>query len=613
MSSKGGSIFESINLSSTIRDNAQQSSVPTRLESVASISDDEDLDPTEFISAESPELLTQPAKYDEIVPTEIESDSQLLYDFQKLFSSSMSKSNDSTIQHLQDEYLQLQSELNHNIRLLHQALENGSSNLNNIRLLIALNYHKLSENQYSLNELYTKESNHNQQVHERLIEWDKRRSLILSKIKSIKSDNNEYGTKLSGFLDESTALDNEISMVEAKLLRLKSKKQLLQNEIDETSSVLESQTSRFVNAFKELDKNGEVFISDLLAQNGLTEQQSKVLLKSVPVDVTFEKQYKQKLKNSVLVEQAQRLGFVSNFNENDEKLQANVDEPDPPKPRVVESPKQDANDSNPIGTQAYEPPPEFFNEPETSTDPYDKGFSKGQAQSERFKAQLQQIYENYIKPFVEQQRRDFVLTVDDNENTIDSKVDLKPIITYLEHKVDAYLELSKKSSKMSAAYHQYNSYWKDICATVTSKEKELESSISNLKLTDATITSILSAILDNLLEYIDIVNGVDSNGDESLIQLILYEVIALLEALNMIPSTPKSLSKEFKSKFKNKGLFNKRKPSIPQKPYFSQTSGLDYTYMVSDNAIEHKIIESVVADTKATTKSTNNGKLRKGE
>lgn len=611
MTTKGGSIFESINLSSTIREAPPLSAAHTRLESVASLSDDEDLDPAEFISTESPELLTtEPLKNDQIDTTELESDSQLLDDFQKIFPSSMLKTNDSPIQHLQNEYHQLQSELNHNIQLLHQALENGSSNLNKIRDLIATNYYKLSENQYSLNELYRKESVHNQQVHQRLKKWDDRRTQILKKIKIIKSDDNVYGTKLSGLLDESTILNNDIAEMEAKLSNLKSKKQLLQNEIDEASSVLESQTSKFVNAFKELDKNGEEFVSDILRQNGLTEIQSKVLLKSIPVDVTFENQYKQKLKESILVEQAHRLGFDSKTTTIIEESEQDKSPSKLTKPTINPQPIN----SNTMGTQAYEPPPDFFSQPETkNSDPYDKGFSQGQAQSERFKAQLQQIYENYIKPFLEQQRKGFVLTVDDNENTVSSKVDLNPIAAYLEHKVDAYLELSKQASKMSAVYHQYNSHWKDLCATVTGKEKELEASISNLNLTDATITSILSSILDDLLEYIDIINSVDANGDQSLKQLILYEVTALLEALKMIPSTSKSLSKEFKAKFKSKGLFSKGNIPLTQNQSHEDTSGLEYTYNVSKNAIEHRIIEPVVAESRSPKKKSSNAKLRKDE
>ncbi|EGV59967.1 hypothetical protein CANTEDRAFT_136475 [Yamadazyma tenuis ATCC 10573] len=661
---KNGSLFESINLASTINDTNMHRTplrMPPDLESVSGTSDDEELDPTEFLSSDSPELLKQPHNQKNVIdpipetsggeqlsglsPQSSSSEPVLTDTIHKSMSmldsviqdslvDSLSihlpthngqydSDSESPIQHLQQNFDRLQGELRSNIVLHKSALEKGSDSLNRLRDTIADNLHSLSEIQYSLNELYQRESARNKELCNRFIKWDEKRRKLLAKIQYIKSDKNSFGIKLSGLLDESTSLDSEIMEYEAKLLSLKAKRKILQTEIEDTSSVLESRTSLFVKAFKELDRNGEVAVLAALRQNGLTDEKANVLLKKIAVDVTFVKHYEKKLEQSV------RVNRSSPSKPSSEKATTIIQD----KPNRIEVQAYEPPTSQ-MGMQAYDPGVQEYEPPahppiqrpytanRNSSDPYDKGFSRGFEQSEKFKSQLQHIYEQYIKPLLEQRDREKgyrSLKVDDNENTVTSKIDLVPILEFLEHKVDAYSELSNKTGKLSTIYHQYSSCWKDVCSSIRKRENDLQASIFGQREdVESAISSILKSTLDDLLLSAEYSSNISSDPESPLKRLILHEVNALLSALSIVPSVQESQVKDFKERFESKGISKTRRKDPPSytQNLTQSISESDYLYNVSRNAIEHKVIDKTKTHKVLSKKQSNkslNGKSFKGE
>ncbi|CAH6718615.1 hypothetical protein CLIB1444_01S10704 [[Candida] jaroonii] len=674
-------MFESISLSSTIGGNGNPYKVNNRqdnqnhpdLESIQG-STDEDLDPAEFLSPQSPELLAQNKTNDShinpiteedkersvepklssnaSISTETVEPSDEEFNESMLFSLNLAiplqqhnhnQSSESPLQYLQENFNKLENDLQVQTRLHKQALDNGSEKLHKIRHKIGNILDSISENQYSLHELYQTESNYNSQMLKKFKKWDDKRNKLIKKIQSIKSEDNEFGIKLSKLLDESSDLDHEINQLEVRLLSLKTKKKLLATEIKDTSSVLESRTSKYVKAFEELDRNGEVAILEVLRSNGVIEDKARELIRSTPVAAGFVDHYMNKqshrqveipkpfneslrrksmsppLKSgtttSISPVQSQAVSQGNNVS----SMGMQAYEP----PSDFTSPQHTGIQSNqtigtaayqPVGMEAYEPPsisnePEFSNQSHSSV-PYDKGFNKGLEASEKFKRQLNQIFELYIKPLLEQKTKYQHLpsmSVDDSSNTIKTKIDLAPILSFIEHKIEAYVELSRQTGIKSTVYHKGSVLWKDTYSLIQTRENELQGSmIMSRNEVEKTIGGVLINSLNEVFTSLD-------KSEEPVSRVIENEAHALISALSMLPPSFKDKRLEYESKLQER---RKVQPKIDLTTSINSTyddSSSDYLYNINSNAIEHKVLKPTPRVSQPISHKMSNNKLVKGE
>ena len=627
-------MFESISLSSTIsKAEARVSNVNTNgITSRDPINDDEELDPTEFLSPGSPGALRVDNSEGidnsvESVDNSVESvdesvdnnDVDDIHDEDDPFESTLKESitltgsfggfesprpDDSPLQFLQQQHNQLLSSLQTAIKSHDRALNKGSSKLNHIRNHISRLFGQISENQYALNELYIKEAGYNETMLAKFKAWDGKRNKILNKIKLVKSDSNNYGVKLTSLLDESSAIDEEIDELEIKLQSLKAKKLTLNSEIQHTSSVLESRTSKYVKSFQELDKNGEMAIVNHLRLNGLSDEKVNTLVHKTKVNVSFGDNYKLRSRSSERVEKTSP--NTPQTSQTSLKLT--------PSKSSVKSPKLPT-----MGMQAYEVPTETPTQPHTQPptqpptqqpsqpphSPYDKGYYKGHRQSEKVKQTITRMIDNYMNP---SPYAPPLVKVDDETNTITQKIDLDPILTFLVHQVDAYKEMIRRTGEETTQFHNYFTIWKDICTLLMSQEQDLLTSLSQSKDPEDFILNNILGVLNNIYT---IVNNQTSKGNTPLILVINDELTALLTGLSMLKTDHSDKIQPLKTKFHSIGLLQEpNTDTISSKPNYS-FSNADYLYNISANAIEHKMIPEVEQLSPAIRLSSS--KLFKGE
>lgn len=607
-------MFESISLSSTIsKAEARVSNINTNgITSRDPINDDEELDPTEFLSPGSPGALrvdnsegidnsvksidNSVESVDNSVESDDNNDFDDIHDDDDPFESTIKESitlsssfgqsrrpDDSPLQFLQQQHNQLLSSLQTAIQSHNRALNKGSSKLNHIRNHISRLFGQISENQYALNELYIKEAGYNETMLAKFKAWDGKRNKILNKIKLVKSDGNNYGVKLTSLLDESSAIDEEIDELEIRLRSLKAKKLTLNSEIQHTSSVLESRTSKYVKSFQELDKNGELAIVNHLRLNGLSDEKVNTLVHKTKVNVSFGDNYKQRSRSKSL-----------------EKTSKD------PKSSVKDPKSSDKSPPPSMGMQAYEIPAEVPAETPTPHSPYDKGYYKGHRQSEKVKQTITRMIDHYMNP--SPHAPPLAVKVDDETNTITQKIDLDPILTFLVHQVDAYKEMIRRTGEETTQFHNYFTIWKDICTLLMSQEQDLLTSLSQSKDPEDFILNNILGVLNNIYT---IVNNQTTNGNTPLIQVINNEIKALLTGLSMLRTDHNDKIQPLETKFHSIGLLQEpNTDTITSKPNYS-FSNADYLYNISANAIEHKMIPQVEQLSPAVKLSSS--KLFKGE
>lgn len=660
---KGNSMFESISLSSTIGGNGNPYKNTYRpetknpdLESIQG-STDEELDPAEFLSPQSPELLAQKPLQDDdpeekieepkmlsasiltetVEPSDEEFNESMLFSLNLVMPQHNTYSTDSPLQYLQENFNKLENDFQNQTRLHRQALDNGSEKLHKIRHKIGNILDSMSENQYSLHELYETESNYNSQMLKKFKKWDDKRNRLIKRIQSIKSEDNEFGIKLLKLLDESSSLDDEINQLEVKLLSLKTKKKLLASEIKDTSSVLESRTSKYVKAFEELDKNGEVAILEVLRLNGVVEEKARELIRSTPVAAGFADHYMNKLKRDKTMEVRKSMSpplksgtttsispilsqGISQGNKPSMGMQAyeppinfTAQDADPASDLIGTKPYEPVMNNDPVGMKPYEPmgtnhyePPSAYSQTHLAV-PYDKGFHKGLEASEKFKRQLNQIFELYIKPLLEQKGKyQPSMNVDDSSNTIKTKIDLTPILSFLEHKIEAYVELSRQTGIKSTIYHRSSILWKDTHNLIQTRENELQGSmIMSRNEVEKTIGGVLVNSLNEVFSALD-------KADEAVSKVIENEAQASISALSMLPRPFKEKGLEFESRLQER---NKIQPKVDLTASVASTyddSTSDYLYNINANAIEHKVLKPTIRTIKPSNKTSNN-KSVKGE
>lgn len=535
-STGGGNGFESINLASTVAlpsiKNRKQSSRSIPQHSIPeSTSEDDEPVPQEFLFTERPEIDHDDRKSpvhtldNDLTPHLLNSefflnpskilDSQVLPETfipnGSMFNSNFEPSHDfsiafkpedqdSPLEYLQSKNTTLYKEIRKNIRNHRVLLEQGSEKLNKVRSMISQDFDQLSENFYSLNEIYSRDAAVTENLLKSFEIWDKKRDKLLNKIKVIKSMDNKHGHKLGQLIEQSSNVDAEITDLEKRLASAKERKRLLSLEIDKTSSVLESRTSKYVESFKRLEKEGQNAVADFFRLNGMPEKDLGSVIKKQPVNVKFSRNQQEKaVTNNIILEKAPVAQKTA------EQKPAVAAKPAEVTPVRAES----------MGMQPFiipdDPPPTKPTDDNTSLNhdkgptAFEKGFAKGSQKSLDVKSKLVYLLKlikessNSEKDRYQRLEALTAVKVDDADNTIESKMDVDPIVTLLVHKIEALEDLVLETSRKSTEFHEYSLRWKDLIEYVKNEEYKLSTQISNSIESQLQIQSKLVNALTSML------------------------------------------------------------------------------------------------------------------
>lgn len=439
----------------------------------------------------------------------------------------------------------LQEELAYNANAQNVYINEGSDKLDKTRVRILKNLAKLSESYYALHELYQREKEYVSATYNSFNLWDKKRSKLLDKISSVKSTQNKYGKKLAGLLDDSHAVDNEISELENRLRSLRNKKLVLNAEINTTASVLESKTSKHVAMFRNLDDMGYEALTVFLNELGIPEDQIDNVIDFSPVDVTFMNKYRATSKIA-----------LASVHSNDTITKESA--------------------ATPMGIQPYSAPEEETQIDLTSLSPFAKGFAKGSKSSKKLRDQIFAIIQNYLsseKRSHEQQQSPSIpktneIQVDDDQNTISTKLNLEPILRLLSHKKRALDDLDLDASKKAANFHQCDNAWSDLQQVLAQQERKLLSYLeasTNMQSEGVknTTVSIIEASINQIQSNLERNNF--KAFDPTLKLAIVHEIRALIAAIKLVANADLTGS-----------LASLARLGITEDLLFSSDKGLEY-------------------------------------
>lgn len=478
--------------------------------------------------------------------------------------SNSSSSSSSPIEYVLNRSKFLQNELQKNLSLQSKMLESGDSRLSKLRQMIAQNFDHIAENNEALTELYSKDLDNTRKLYEQFQKWEVRRDRLLSKIKLVKNpENNKYGKKLASLADESNDIDVQITDLELKLQQLREKKVLVNQEIELTSSVLESRTSQFVESFKNLEIQGIAAIQLVLDQNGVSRVEQENTVRKIPVDVTFGGRYRKDQVDEA--EPAQ-----------DSVAHANVS-PVPTKPsnmtiqpyvipetslENVITPTLANRLVSPVpGQPSYGSSPHPLTNPPSNSSspfsPFEKGYAKGTNLSHNAKERLSTFVSDVLIPTFNTTLTSYknnygssssYLTsgpsLDDENNTIREMIDLEPILNLLKYKISALQDLIQKNLLLSTNYREYGIIWKDVIDVIKQMESKLFNHISTSNVqgnemdTDKLVFNMLSSCLSKIRTRfeVQVQSSRFSQGEKRnpLFAVLLNEIRAVVSAMAMV-------------------------------------------------------------------------------
>ncbi|KAG7664855.1 uncharacterized protein J8A68_001613 [[Candida] subhashii] len=595
MSSSNG--FESINLASTTQ--LAQASLPPlrRLQSVANstTSDEEeedikhDIDPVLFISTDKTNnvddvdelLIPKPLNLrnsrhrkgnnlgvaktsldarsiDTLRGSEFESVYEDSIVFPRDFAvrnTNIQANDTSPIEYVSDKIKHQLQDLNRNSKFHAAFLKQGDDRLHALRNSILNDYDQVSRNYYSLNELYSKDADYTERLYGAFKKWDQKRDKVLNKIKDIKSPKSKHGSKMMDLLNKSIGIDQEIEELEQKLQTLKTRKQVVTKEIEDTSSVLESKTAKYINIFRNMEETGKEEMLSFLISNGVPSAEVERIIKTVPVDVTFLNNITPTTLDHSSVVNPASLAIVSD--------PENVSAPTNVPSTTIFPQENGSKATQQIGIQPYVLPDESntANKPkddlwlknhEHGPTPYEKGYAKGTQNSMAMKAKLQKVMKKVLEstlpePQTKTNNNRSVLPrktrVDDLYNTISQKLDLVPIVKFLEHKMEALTDLTLETSKNAALFHDIGKCWNNACILLDSQEEKLHNALieSTPQANNEVVFGILTGSLKELNQILDSTTKLATKNNEEQVRhkkllqsMISNEVQAIIEGLRLV-------------------------------------------------------------------------------
>lgn len=236
--------YESINLASTLkselkakspRNHAQyQQQVPVS-ESESYDDDEFEHDPEEFITDKHGDLPEEPCFKKDILHPSGQSDANLadsdntlklgLLHLSELVPPLNNQNFNEPIQYLSGRISTLERQLVEHTQNYNTLLNDGNSNVTEIRSAVLQIFHQLSECYFSLNELYSKDVSYTKSVNTYFNTWNSKRDRVLQKIKKAKSIESAHGAKLAELLNESAVVDDEIGDLQKRIAVLQNKNQ----------------------------------------------------------------------------------------------------------------------------------------------------------------------------------------------------------------------------------------------------------------------------------------------------------------------------------------------------------------------------------------------------
>ncbi|GBL50599.1 hypothetical_protein [Candidozyma auris] len=413
---------------------------------------------------------------------------------------------ESLLQFLLDRQQEIKEEMKRDMST-HKCFISEGNDCREIRQLLGDHFVELSKNCYSLHELYGKESTSLRGLLHHLERWDIRRSRVLNRVKSIKSDDHSFGVKLAGLLHKRNDIDTEIDDLESRLRLLRANRAAVNSEIEEASSVLESKSAKYVNIFRELEKHGESVITNFLLSSGLPQDELQVLYKKVPVEALFK--YK-----------------GANQKSSSEVVKARPAE-EAAKREHGESP----NAQN-MGAQAYEVA-DGETQQVTEKSAYDRGYEKGNAQFVKVKETVSSMVHKIFNG--KRDERASRNDVDDESNTITEKIDVNPITELLSQRIRALEDLSVSSSNLSAVLHQDGIIWSNIAASLNKREEKMLEVLSQSRSMPSEMESMLISCFDTLKAALDEWENKRKVGQPVYFESLVYcELNAVAHALDSL-------------------------------------------------------------------------------
>lgn len=573
-------VFESINLESKVNDDLNWGKKSVSLEAFS----EGELDPEEFLLSDSPsnmvnsykardkededvslrllkvtynnlELFLNPSK---ILGGNHENASDInQFQFDKLEDY---VNNESAINFLTNKNSVLIEELRKNIKNHGISLSKGDEYLNKYRSMIEQNFGQLSELNYSLQELYTNDLNYNQTLYNNFQSWDQRRLKVLSKLRHIKSDQNPHGAKLINLINDSNSIDDEISNLKLRIESLQNKKRILSSEIQKTSSILESKSSKYVEIFKNLEKLGLEAIKEYINLDDSHDIPPTIISKK-PIDVSFSRNFTSN-NLATFSELLNNLDLSKTRNEPIEKsnksriratsLVAPKDSIIGMKPYIV---PDDLNTEEPIVNQKEIQNDLNYGHGPT---PFEQGYIQGEYLGQNFKIKMNKFIEKIVKSLPESKeelQRKKPTSIEDQSNLINEKLDYEPIKIILEQKIKALKSLIHQTSQNATIYHKGGVIWQDVIKVLNQQESKLQNQISAsiLQLPDSSnhFAEILRSTIDQLKSLFDLHNLKQSslsNGNKFLMLALSNEIKSLCKAFSMVSkeSLVEKLYEEFK-------------------------------------------------------------------
>lgn len=523
-------------------------------------------------------------------------------------ASLIDRSNQTPLKYLEHKWQVLDNELAHNIELHQAAAERGEGNLQRLRSMLKQNYHQLSETHVALGELYEGEVKRVNGVLDRLAEWEESRQTLLTDIALVKSPKLEEGAKLATLLDHSLEIDDDITAVQRKLEALIKKKQVVNQEIAKTFSVLESRTLKQVEQFKHLEQDGKDVIILYLASTGITN--ANEYCKVTPVDVTFTSAYKhhQPQVKTEPVTSLASLGDGRNLLGSDTSdkavminLQSDNDgsEDDdellipllrsgtvtssgigmkPYDPTAVEPPKPVLEGSIPEPASADPPlipsgiatapilseesnsPPNLLEEMNHGhgATPYQQGYFVGAQKAQLIRHKVSEFIRQLLNSFPEAHPSHPVpnkspqpaAPFEDYGNTITQKLDYNYIRQLLEAKRDEYQNAISSVLSRAIQFHRYLTLWTSFTKILSDQEAKLAMQISQLQLLEVgnnDPNQHFSSILRSAVSQMKLRVDADEPTDPVILKPVSAEIRATARALGLVEKkTSEDILKEFR-------------------------------------------------------------------
>ncbi|CDK24162.1 unnamed protein product [Kuraishia capsulata CBS 1993] len=144
-----------------------------------------------------------------------------------------------------------------------RLLARGSNKVSRVRLKMFAIIKDISETQQAMLEIYNRERSNRMKLLSTFERWEERKQRLLSKINGIRSPDSVEGAKYGHLLQQSNETKSEIASLEERLTALKQKHRVINKEMLETQSLMETRASSYVQSLENIESHEETAILQL--------------------------------------------------------------------------------------------------------------------------------------------------------------------------------------------------------------------------------------------------------------------------------------------------------------------------------------------------------------